>query len=288
MRKGVFVFCLLIIVLFISCILIDRVEEKTYFDDAIWYNNDTVIVIGTKFMFATYDSIFILLIDVNNEENNRMIVKYSGGYYNNFYIENGHFFYQVGNRKLYYYDIPNESLGEITIYGSYEKYNISEDEILYISDDNELEYYSFLTDSQAVLNDEIVEIYYVDWSERRIIGGIEDYIVQFNLDSLTIDTIAAYEDTISIVVGLQNPRIFQDLYDTTQLLMYCSGSMNSDAVLVLDKLTDIYSFKGVIDSRYFRRNSKGDYIVIEEKYIWIFHDNDDCRELYNFGIMDGY
>ncbi len=285
MKKSISIFCLLIIVLFMSCILIDRVEEKTYFKDALWYNDDTIIVIGTKFMFGSYDSIFILLIDINNKENNRMILKYSGGYYyDNFYIENNHFFYQLGNRKLYYYDIPNENLSELTIYGSYEKYNVLEDEMIYINDDNRLEYYSLLTDSHAVLNDEIMEIYYVDWSERRIIAGIEDYIVQFNFDSLIMDTVAAYKDTVSIVVGLYNPRIFQDLYDTTQLLM----EGNENAVLVLDKLTDIYSFKGVIDSRYFRRNRRGDFIEVGEMYLSIFHYNDDLWKSYNFDIMEGY
>lgn len=284
MRKYLFL-SLLVSWILTSCLMIKGVDEvrETYVD-ALWINNDSLITVEWHYQGLNYDSVIISLKDINDESNDTIIYRSEEAYsFTVNYIDNGVFYHNLEGGGLYYYNIYEKHFEKLSDsdWSEYLRYNALENEIIYISSDEMLKYYSFALDSESNIFDDINNLYYVDWERSRLIAGSRDYIVEIKFDSLEIDTIASYSDTFSIVVGLKDPEIKEDLYDSTRLLMRCSGTRNSGAIIVINNDQDDYSLTDIIDDKYFKRNSEGNYIELDDEYLWIFNESDDILIIYN-------
>lgn len=264
-----------------SCLFTKSFIRDEEYADAVWLNNDSVIVIYRVFNEPGLDSLWIYLVNINDEYNRTLIYESNEGYNSpTRYIEGDYYLYYTAKGTVYFYSIANEELNEISGDDWEEefRYNILNDEIIYINDDKlirkSLEY-----DTEYIVNEGINHIYYIDWSQSRLIGGNEEFILEIDIDSNFIDTVASFDDTISIVYNLRNPIIVDDLYDSTRLLMYCEGTKSSEALLTIDKTTNRYEFGTVINELFFRRNKQGDYMKFDDDIIDIYNENGEVREV---------
>ena len=283
MNRIILTTIILILLILSSCILGNHYPTQEHFSDAIWVNNDSIIVVYERFSDPGTDSIWIYMVDINNIEDTTTIYIENTGFNSpTRYIENGFYMYYTGYGDVLYYDINFSVLNELSdrVWGSCLRYNIKRNEVLYIEENSRIMRYSLDADTEYMIFDDIDEIYYVDWDKSRLIGGSRDYIVEINFDSLLLDTLASYDDTISIIVNLSDPVIVQDLYDTTRLLMFCQGTNSSNAILTINNTTDRYEFGTVIDKKYFRRNENGDYISIADDVVWIYDKNDEMLVIF--------